>query len=229
MPARRVCDDISQWATFSCTDIRAVDPSAFGTGARNYQVGKINYRNIGLYAQGTYKFTDQFSIDAGLRYTWDKSWGSGRMVSVSYNAATGWNTPTFFCTMPGVTYVNSFADCTRDLKQKSNAPTWMLGLNYKPVQDVLVYGKYSRGYRQGSISPIAAYGFKSYGPEQVDVYEAGLKASFGGSINGHFNISVLYNYFNDMQLQVSFLDLQPNSSLPTLSPGPSIVNAGASL
>lgn len=223
-----ICDGISQWASFTCTDVRAVDPSAFGTGARNYQVGKINYRNIGLYAQGTYNFTEQISVDAGLRYTWDKSWGSGRMVTVSYNAATGWNTPSFFCTMPGFTYAGSFADCTQDLEQKSNAPTWMLGLNYKPIEDVLVYGKYSRGYRQGSISPIAAYGFKSYGPEKVDVYEAGLKASFGGSINGYFNIAGFYNDFQDMQLQVSFLDLLPNSSLPPLSPGPAIVNAGAS-
>ena len=85
------CDNEEQWATFTCTDASAALGSATPTGSRNYQVGKINYRNLGLYAQGTYNFSDQFSVDAGIRYTWDKSWGSGRMMSVSYNAATGWN------------------------------------------------------------------------------------------------------------------------------------------
>jgi len=224
-----LCDNIDQWATFSCTDVRAVDPlGGLGTGSRNYQVGKINYRNIGLYAQGTYKFSDQFSVDAGIRYTWDKSWGSGQMVSASYSAATGWNTPSFGCTMPGYTYASSPADCTQNLSQTSKAPTWLLGLNFKPIDELLLYAKYTRGYRQGSISPIAAFGFKTYKPEKVDVYEAGLKATFDGPVRGSFNVSGFYNKFKDMQLQVSFLDLLPNSSLPTLSPGPAIVNAGES-
>ncbi|MFA7602040.1 MAG: TonB-dependent receptor [Novosphingobium sp.] len=222
-----LCDNEQQWANFTCTDIRAVDP-ALGTGARNYQVGRINYRNLGLYAQATYKLTEQFSIDAGIRYTWDKTWGSGQMMTVAYSAATGWNTPTFSCTMPGVTYVNSPEDCTEDYRQVSKAPTWMLGLNFKPIDDILLYAKYSRGYRQGAISPIAAYGFKTYKPERVDVYEGGIKASFDGAVRGTFNVSGFYNKFKNMQLQVAFLDLAPNTTLATLSPGPAIVNAGAS-
>lgn len=47
-------------------------------------------------------------------------------------------------------------------------------------------------------------------------------------MRGTFNISGFYNKFKNMQLQVSFLDLLPNTSLPTLSPGPAIANAGSS-
>jgi iron complex outermembrane receptor protein len=221
------CNSREEWRTFRCTDASIVTGSPSPTGSRNYQVGKINYRNIGLYAQATYKFTDQLSVDGGIRYTWDKSWGSGRTVGVQYTAATGWNTPRFICTFPGLVYSDSFEDCGFDVRQSSKAPTWMLGVNFKPIEDVLLYAKYSRGYRQGSISPIAAFGFKSYEPEKVDVYEAGLKSSFDGAVRGTFNVSGFYNDFSNMQLQVAFQDLLPNTSLPPLSPNPAIVNAGS--
>ncbi|MDR2856361.1 MAG: TonB-dependent receptor [Novosphingobium sp.] len=230
------CDNQEQWANFTCTDATIVTQAVnasnqpVATGSRNYQVGKVHYQNIGLYGQATYKFSDQFSVDAGLRYTWDKSWGVGRMVTASYSATTGWNTPSFACIKPGFAYTDSSKftpeNCEESHSQKSSAPTWMIGLNYKPVEDVLLYAKYSRGYRQGSVNPLAAYTFEKYGPEKVDVWEGGLKASFNGPVRAHFNITGFYNKFRDMQLQISFVDTDP--APPTLSPGPAIVNAARS-
>ncbi|MCE7798897.1 TonB-dependent receptor, partial [Sphingobium sufflavum] len=219
-----LCDNPAQYSNFTCTDASIVTGSASPTGSRGYNVGKVNYRNAALYAQANYEITPQFSVDAGIRYTWDKSWGSSQNMSIAYSAATGWNTPTFTCINPNLTYNGGPASCTENYSQTSTAPTWMLGLNYKPIDDILLYAKYARGYRQGSISPIAAIGFKSYEPESVDVYEAGLKASWKGSFPGSFTISGFYNNFRDMQLQVSFLDL--NGIAPTLASLPAIVNAG---
>ncbi|HEX7872365.1 MAG TPA: TonB-dependent receptor [Sphingobium sp.] len=219
-----ICANQQQWASFSCTDASAVTGAATATGARAYNVGRVNYRNAAVYAQATYTFSDRFSIDAGLRYTWDKSWGESQTAVAAYSAATGWNTPTFTCNNPAVRYVSSLADCTESYSQSSTAPTWMIGLNYKPVEDVLFYAKYARGYRQGSISPIAAIGYKTYQPEHVDVYEAGLKATYDGAFKGSFNVSGFYNNFRDMQLQVSFVDTDP--APPALPSGPAIVNAG---
>lgn len=221
-----LCNNIEQWETFTCTDPAAAlgSDTQLGPGT-NHQIGKVNFRNIGLYAQGTYKFTDQFSIDAGLRYTWDKTWGFGESIGVRYSGDTGWNTPTFGCLNDKV-YEGSFSDCRTHLSQKTSAPTWMVGLNYKPIDDILIYAKYSRGYRQGSVSPLAAVGFQKYGAEKVDVYEGGIKSSFNGPIRGTFNISGFYNDFRDMQMQLTFMDLVPNTDIPNMSPNPSITNIG---
>ena len=35
----------------------------------------------------------------------------------------------------------------------SHKPTWLIDLDYTPVQDVLLYAKYARGYRAGTIAP----------------------------------------------------------------------------
>lgn len=221
-----ICSDYDEYANWACADAAAVTGSSRALGSRNLNIGTVNYRNIAVYAQGTYEVTPTLSIDAGIRYTWDKSWGSSRTLLASYSAATRWNTPTFQCTDPSLTYVSGSADCHQEYKQTSSAPTWIVGLNYKPVEDVMLYAKYSRGYRQGSISPIAALGFKSYEPETVDVYEIGSKTTWHGAAPGYFNISAFYNDFRDMQLQVSFQDL--NNVSPNLSPLPAVVNAGKS-
>ena len=221
-----ICQGYDEFANWTCADAAVVTGSSRAVGSRNLNIGTVNYRNVAIYSQGTYEFTPEFSIDAGIRYTWDKSWGTSRTLLAAYNAATGWNTPTFQCTDPSLAYVDSPADCQQDYRQNSSAPTWVLGLNYKPASDVMLYAKYSRGYRQGSISPIAALGFKSYEPEKVDVYEVGSKTSWQGSMPGYFNVSAFYNNFSNMQLQVSFQDL--NTVLPNLSPLPAVVNAGKS-
>jgi iron complex outermembrane recepter protein len=113
--------------------------------------------------------------------------------------------------------------CAQTFSQKSDAPTWMLGLDYKPIDDVLLYGKYSRGYRQGSTNAFGANGFETFRPEQVDTYEIGAKTSWRGAIRGNFNIAGFYNDFTDQQVQVGF-----RSSTNAVAPNTGIVNAGKS-
>ncbi|EJU14743.1 TonB-dependent receptor [Sphingomonas sp. LH128] len=219
-----LCDSEAEWAEFACTDASAVTGAATATGSRNFNVGRVAFRNMAAYAQGSYKLTSALTLDAGIRYTWDKTMGSSTNMVASYAAATGWNTPTFTCTNPALTYGGSPATCLERYSQSSKAPTWMIGLNYKIMPDIMVCAKYARGYRQGSVSPLAAVGFKTYEPERVDVYEGGIKTSWHGAMPGSFNLSGFYNDFQDMQLQVSFVDT--NGIAPNLPSGPAVVNAG---
>ncbi|TKV41328.1 hypothetical protein A0U87_21775 [Sphingobium sp. MP9-4] len=221
-----LCDSEEEWANFTCTDASAVTGAATATGSRVYNVGEVAFRNIAVYTQASYKLTSKLTLDAGLRYTWDKTTGSSTNMVVGYSAATGWNMPTFSCTNPALTYGGSPGTCMERYSQNSKAPTWIVGLNYKPIDDIMLYAKYSRGYRQGSVSPLAAVGFKTYEPEKVDVYEGGIKTTFRGPLPGYFNLSGFYNNFQDMQLQVSFVDT--NGIAPNLPSGPAIVNAGKS-
>ena len=81
--------------------------------------------------------------------------------------------------------------CQQDITAKSSKPTWLLGVDFKPMENVMVYAKWSRGYRQAGVASFAADKLQSYNAEKVDTYEAGLKASWRGMIPGFFNLSGL--------------------------------------
>jgi iron complex outermembrane receptor protein len=180
------------------------------------------FHDYGIYAQGTYAITDQLKLTAGIRYTHDvtNSWVE--------NVLWRFPAPNFavpFCTNPAIRPptmpITDRAQCTQNFLQTSSAPTWLIDLEYKPVEDIMVYAKYSRGYRQGSVYPTSPQGFNVYQPEKVDTYELGAKTTFRGPIPGSFNITGFYNDFRDQQLQVTLL----GTGVPASS---AIVNAGKS-
>ena len=204
------CTDI---VAFQCQDTRGRSiPNGFGgtlegrVGASSISQARYNFRNLGAYAQGTYKFSNELSLTAGIRYTSDTSRGLGQNYKAFYPAP---NTPSFSCTNPvplvqGGTSAQILADpsrCNFSRRESSAKPTWLIGLDYKPADDMLLYAKYSRGYRQGSVN-VSSYGLETWGPEKVDTYEVGAKASFDGAVRGTFNIAAFYNDFSNQQLQV---------------------------
>lgn len=114
--------------------------------------------------------------------------------------------------------------CAEHRKVKTEAPTWTLGLDYKPMDDILIYTKWSRGYRQGGVAPFAADRLQNYDKESVDTYEVGAKASWRGSVPGYFNISGFYNDFKDQQLQIGLSCVVVADCAQTTA----IINAGSS-
>ncbi len=85
----------------------------------------------------------------------------------------------------------------------------------------MVYAKYARGYRQGSVNIFGAEGVQAFGPEKVDAYEIGSKWSFRSRISGTFNLAAFYNKLSDQQIQVGY-------SGPQVSATTGILNAGSS-
>ena len=57
------------------------DPHA---GALNTTLGRTEFRNLGVYAQGTYKINDQFKLTGGLRYTSDRETNTSTQVSTQF-------------------------------------------------------------------------------------------------------------------------------------------------
>ena len=94
--------------------------------------------------------------------------------------------------------------CAYSLREKSSAPTWLIDLDYKPIQNMLVYAKYSRGYRAGGVTAGVPFQYSIYKPEKLDAYEVGLKTSFRGAVSGTFNVAGFYNDFHDEQTFASF-------------------------
>src|SRR5262249_21140092 len=100
------------------------------------------------------------------------------------------------------TQANRLSKCFFNAKTKTSAPTWLIDLDYKPTSDILVYGKWSRGYRQGSIVPqTGLLSISTYPEERVDAFEIGAKTSWRGPVRGTFNISAFYNKFHGQQIQ----------------------------
>jgi iron complex outermembrane receptor protein len=208
--------------TLECTDAVALlfglQPGALGSVGDFF--GTISYRNLGVYSQGTYALTDKLKLTAGARYTWDKSDGTGSVTSYAFSDPADPSAYVSSCQQIGAMLANG---CRLDSTAKSSAPTWTVDLEYQPVNDILVYAKYSRGYRQGNVNPNGPIGATVFGPEKVDTYEAGAKTSFAGAMKGSLNVTGFYNNLSHQQLQAGF-----ESSTGRASPIIGIVNAGKS-
>lgn len=205
-----------------------------GQGEVDINTSVLHYSDWALFGQATWAILDNLKLTGGLRYTEDHTTATIHQTDyVNFPVSPAPPGPYMplppipnvlpfgnpFCqvTAPGVTYATG---CTQNLSQDSHAPTWLVGLDYNPIQDLLVYGKYSRGYRQGSIAPFALYGFQVYQPEKVDSYEIGEKLTFNGPIAGTFDVTAHYNNFTDQQLLAGFI----SAGVPSAG----IANAGKS-
>jgi iron complex outermembrane recepter protein len=201
-------------------------PSIPAAGTISASRTRFYFRDKGAYAQASYDLSDQLTVTAGFRYTWSKTQG----VSLSTRISTATQVETcndvvrFNAGVVGGRVVplpvTDPARCTFWAENKSGEPTWLLGLDYKPNEDLLLYGKYARGYRSGGVN-LTTIGLESWNPEFVDAYEIGAKWSFSGAVRGYFNIAGFYNKLKEAQIPVSGL-----TAVPGFSGAQPVINAG---
>jgi iron complex outermembrane receptor protein len=200
----------------------------FGFGSVSNSALKTFFNNKGFYAQGTYKITDRLSANAGIRYTIDRTRQIGESTRYTFPAGSA---PVRICNdslrfrgpVGGALVVTDSRQCHNEFVVKSDAPTWLIDLDYKPTDDMLLYAKYSRGYRQGGINA-QIIGAETWKPEKVDTYEVGAKMSLRGAVSGYFNVAAFYNNFTNQQITAS-LTAKPGTPLTGAS---GVVNAGKS-
>ena len=148
-----------------------------GLGSMQNSATKFWYDNKGLYGQGTFKLTEQLSLTGGIRYTMDKVRALGQSTRIRLpNTRTCNDTVRF-----GNLVVQNAEQCAVIFRQSSNKPTWLIDLDYKPSDDILLYAKWARGYREGGIN-ITNIGFEVWKPEQVDLYEVGAEPLKPGTL-----------------------------------------------
>jgi iron complex outermembrane receptor protein len=186
---------------------------------------KISNRNIGLYGQGTFQLSEQFSVTAGARYTIDRMEGIGGRLQYVFGqpnvvTAVSCSNPRIIATQGNL----SPLQCTSvQHVNKSSKPTWVIDLEYKPIPDAMIYAKYSRGYRQGGVDP-SVIGLESWDAEKVDTYEVGAKTTFSGGVRGYFNVAAFYNNFENQQLSLTVVG-KPGTGIAGAR---AIINAGKS-
>ncbi len=195
------CTDVY---SFKCTTLSPV-LSSIGLAKNNYY-----YRNFGLYAQATFKITSQLSLTAGIRNTWDWVKEDADNVRVtpsptgplSITCSRAVTPPNPNAPLPNTALItNGACGNLRTFTTDSSKPTWLVGLDYKPTQNMLVYAKYARGYRGGGVNEANRL-FETWKPEFVDAYEVGLKASWGGAVRGNVSLAGFWNDFKDQQVSI---------------------------
>jgi iron complex outermembrane receptor protein len=197
--------------TFTCSN-------PLGEGDVGLTVGRERSKDVGVYSQATYAITEQLKLTGGARYTWDNTSDGNNLISYEL---PGRNFPalTPVCTNPNAV----LPACYSSVTESSRAPTWLLDLDYKPFDTTLLYAKYERGYRAGGVVQSVGPPFDTYGPERVNTYEAGLKQTFLGAVNGTFDVDGFYNDFANQQVQIGF---DPRTT--GVAPASGIANVGRS-
>jgi iron complex outermembrane receptor protein len=219
--------------TLQCTDVygglvsQALgSPTPVGNISNARQ--KSTFIDKALYAQASYEFSDRISATAGIRYTSDITKALNEATRYLYfppiPSPTGTN-PIRICNDRltfGFKIVTDPGQCAKDFRTTSSKPTWTIDLDYKPTDDILLYAKWSRGYRAGGIA-VLNLGLETWQPEKLDSYEIGLKASFHGAVHGYFNAAAFYNDFTNQQLVSTTRD-----KVTGVAQGNAILNAGSS-
>lgn len=140
-------------------------------------------QSYAAFGQTDIRLTDTLSAVGGVRYT--KNDRSATFQNYSFLFNSGPAVPTGAPTQ------------TLNLKSSDDKVTWLAGLNYKPSQRTLVYGKVSTGFKAGGYDTNGAYK-----PETNTAYELGTKLQFGERGQHIFDLTGFYYDYKDLQTSV---------------------------
>ena len=202
-----------------CPAFSTGDPACTGTRAR----AGVTNKSKALYGQGTLDFgafspaLQNLRLTAGYRYTWDTVKGFSASWTPLANGSVR-------CSLDNSTQASGDL-CTYRATLKTKAPTWTVGLDYKPVNGLMVYGKVTRGYKAGGFNSTAVNTeFRTFDPEKLTSYEAGFKSDWRvGSVPGRLNVTYFYSDYKNIQ--------RPGSdfNLTTRAGGAKILSATATI
>ncbi len=185
-------------------------------------------QNFAIFTHNVIKFTDWASLTLGARYTNEKKTLDATLrdtntfcaaVRASPLAALG-TLPCVINNVPGNSYSQSGANKSED------KITGTAVLSIKPVDDLLVYISYSRGYKAGGFNLDRAgltYGAPNlnqltFEPEIVNSFEFGYKLNKPGF---DLNIAAFYQKFGGFQLNtfngVNFIVVNVDSCKASLN------------
>ncbi|WP_380871627.1 TonB-dependent receptor [Sphingomonas sp. DBB INV C78] len=175
------------------------------------QDGEVDNRSYAAYAQLTYEILPRLNLTGGIRYTKEHKdlTTHNQFQAGTYNREIG-----FVDVLPPV--LNETVFCSEQTQGVGDAcssfqpfsfskTTYTASVDYAIDDNILVYAKYSRGFRSGGGQlRLGGAGAPPFGPETVDDYEIGLKADL---FDRHVRLNLaLYN--DDYQgLQKTFVQV----------------------
>ncbi len=174
------------------------------------------FNAYGLYGQVDYEITDQFKATVGLRWSKDIKESREEGFLACY-VICGFDYFNFsqiaFGGVPNTTF-DERGYATRRLNGSWEAVTGTAGIEYRPLGDTLLFGKYSRGYKAGGFNNLGFGAEPFTDSEFVDSLEGGWKqtwADWGLTTNAAIFI---YKYI-DAQAPLTVVTVDPNTQAQT--------------
>ncbi|TQV84002.1 TonB-dependent receptor [Exilibacterium tricleocarpae] len=141
-----------------------------------------------VYGQGSYNFTDDLSLTAGLRYSTEE-----KEIKVA-NEVTG-----------AAVLLQPFDTVAAD--ESWDNVSGRLALDWAVAEDILLYGSVSTGFKSGGFtgsSSTAERATTPFDPEEATSFEIGLKSQWWEN-RLRLNASVFYTDYEDLQVTRFFL------------------------
>ncbi|OFE11081.1 ligand-gated channel protein [Pseudohongiella acticola] len=131
--------------------------------------GCSNSKSTAVYADGTYRFNDQWSISGGIRYTKDEKDSVVRngLIFDTVYPESGW--------LPGYVRSAPATPVVLDDSADWSKVTPRVSVEYQATADTMVYASYSEGFKSGTFNPRATTAEPAANPEDVESYEIGIK------------------------------------------------------
>ena len=162
----------------------------YAGGATLNAIGHVSIEAFAPYAELSYRISDQIEFAVGARYSWEAKELTRNRV---------------FMTGLGPNPVPVYAEDGTRVSFSEFTPRAVL--SYRPVDDVLLYLSYSKGFKSGGINTPAFGPAGLVEPETLDSFEFGWKLDFD---RVRFNGSIFdYDYKN---LQVQRVDVASGGS-----------------
>lgn len=189
------------------------------------------FNAYGLYGQADYTLNDELKFTVGLRYSKDIKESKEEAFLACYILCTANGLPSY-TNITRTQYADVFAATeaangytttldsrgfgVRRLKGDWEAVTGMAGVEYRPLDDTLIFGKYSRGYKAGGFNNLG-FALNPYtDAEFVDSYEAGWKQTWA-DIGLTTNAAVFLYKYTDAQAPLGVITTNPTTLQQTTS------------
>jgi iron complex outermembrane recepter protein len=177
-------------------------------GLTAFTQADVDTETYAIFGDFTFDLSDQLSVSAGGRYTWDT-----RRASILRQNYLGGGSPVF--DGAGLPFGAPSTDFRGQSEFRKFTPR--VSVSYKPTPDHNLYASYSKGFKGGGFDPRGVgvnapdlngdgirqdsevTDFLSFAPEEVDSYEVGYK---GDLMDGALYVAVagFYADYKDVQI-----------------------------
>lgn len=173
-------------------------------GLRQTNTIKFENNSLAAFGQATWNVTDALRIQPGIRFNYDTK-------DATYDAVVTGGianpTPAQLAQQRAALPAQSYAADYKDFNISGD-----INVSWKPVEDVLLYGVYSRSFKSGGVNlnglPFRADGttvaieLAEVDPEKLDNFELGIKTQFWDR-RVTLNVAGFYTDVKDYQITVS--------------------------
>jgi iron complex outermembrane receptor protein len=198
------------------------NPYGGGATAYNYNQYTQKLKSYAVFGGGSYAVTEQFKVNAGLRWTHDTIDFNGIARVAAPGPVTFDPSAPFY--LPGAVTSALATFTSNDSRHSWSNLGYDVTPEFKLGDSQLLYFRHAKGYRSGNIntniSPPRSF-FSTVDPETLKSYEVGYKSTWLDK-RLTFNAAAYYYDYKNIQLVVNHPD-------PSLAAGfyPNLENAAA--